>query len=399
LISTSTAWPQFVEPKRPAPPPSYAPNGAVKWPEFKPRPGPVASMKLLAPNRGWALSMRRILWTDNGGASWKDITPSDLNDAEISGIFFLDASHGWVVFARGEPDVLGGMTLDLASTENGGVSWSVAPMRLPDWLLQSLVGVGADIAFADPRHGWLVLQSGISQISVGHGSLLTTSDGGKSWQSPRPPDHRSKEDIGRGSVGPIVLVTPQFGWMVLGGEANDELGVTRDGAKTWQRIELKSPVRTDQMQKFDAEWGPHDYAAYTLPSFEDLKHGYVCVTYPGVVVLFATNDGGITWKADRMLMGLHAGSMGTTVVSAVVNSTWITARAAWLGSAGFGLPQLKKLNYGANVTDTTMLSPEASGIMQMTFITPNEGWVLTSETRLLSTNDGGATWTDISPPR
>jgi len=394
LISTSTAWPQFVEPKRPAPPPSYAPNGAVKWPEFKPRPGPVVSMRLLAPNRGWALSVGRILWTDNGGTSWKDITPSDPNGAEISGIFFLDASHGWVVFARGEPDVLGGMTLDLASTENGGVSWSVAPMRLPDWLLQSVVGVGADIAFADPRHGWLVLDSGISQSSRGHGALLTTSDGGKSWQWPRPPDPRSHEDIG-----PIVLVTAQFGWMVVGGPGNDGLCVTRDGAKTWQRIELKSPVRTDQMQKFDVEWGPHDYAAYTLPIFEDPKHGYVCVTYPGVVVLFATDDGGVTWKADRMAIGLGQASTGATVVSTVTGSTWITARAPWLGNAGFGLPQLKKLDHGATVTDTTMPSPEASGIVRMTFITPNQGWVLTTQTTLFSTNDGGATWTDISPSR
>ena len=187
--------------------------------------------------------------------------------------------------------------------------------------------------------------------------------------------------------------------MVVGGTGNDGLGVTRDGAKTWQRIELKSPVRTDQMQKFDAEWGPHDYAAYTLPIFEDPKRGYVCVTYPGVVVLFATDDGGITWKADRMAIGLGQASTGATVVSTVVGSTWVTARAPWLGRAGFGLPQLKKLDHGANVTDTTMPSPEASGIMRMTFITPNEGWVLTNETTLFSTNDGGATWTDISPPR
>ena len=39
--------------------------------------------------------------------------------------------------------------------------------------------------------------------------------------------------------------------MVVSGGANEELLVTRDGAKTWHRVELESPVKTDQMREYD----------------------------------------------------------------------------------------------------------------------------------------------------
>ena len=36
------------------------------------------------------------------------------------------------------------------------------------------------------------------------------------------------------------------------------------------------------------------------------------------------------------------------------------------------------------------------GVDQMSFVTPSQGWVLV-DAELLSTTDGGATWTDITP--
>ena len=84
-------------------------------------------------------------------------------------------------------------------------------------------------------------------------------------------------------IGPMLMLTPGQGWMVSGG-ANNELLVTRDGAKTWQRIELESPVKTDQMREYDRNLEqlqrliagtklasmqppqhPSSYAAYDLP--------------------------------------------------------------------------------------------------------------------------------------
>ena len=133
------------------------------------------------------------------------------------------------------------------------------------------------------------------------------------------------------------MVTLQFGWMVGGGGGDEELYVTRDGAKTWQSIELEPPAETEEMrehmarlQLFERSFHPSGRAtpryssgaSYDLPTFKDPKHGYVSVTYPGVTVLFATDDGGVTWKPDRVVEGRPIGA------SAVVDSNWITVRVA-----------------------------------------------------------------------
>jgi photosystem II stability/assembly factor-like uncharacterized protein len=410
LLLTAQSWGQPIEPKRPALPPSYPTSkGAVIWPpDFKPRLAPVTSMKLLAPNVGWALSMRRVLWTDNGGTSWKDITPPASTEAAISSVFFLDPNRGWVLLAQGEPDVSNGTSFEIAATGDGGSRWSTMPLTVPGGTGFAHAGI---VTFADSFHGWLGLQAGMNTSTMDVGELLVTDDGGKTW---RATVNRGKDSF---HVGPMLMVTPQFGWAV-GAGTDSPLEVTRDGGRTWQTVSLESPVETDQMREYDrrraAFWtsfkrsnsprakergakalSQHQtYAAYDLPVFKDPKHGNISVTYPGVVVLFTTNDGGITWKPDRILTGLREHSTGSKVASVVADSAWITGTAP-----GKEMPHLRILEPGANVADATMPAPEASGILQMSFVSPRDGWILTSETALQSTNDGGATWTDISPPR
>ena len=105
---------------------------------------------------------------------------------------------------------------------------------------------------------------------------------------------RDTHDDDPGGQGPVVLLTPEEGWMV-GGEHDDDLHVTRDGAKSWQTISLPAPK----------EISPAKFSTADVPVFEDSKHGFVAVTYAGghqsAAVLFATDDGGRSWKPDRVL--------------------------------------------------------------------------------------------------
>jgi len=413
FVITSVARAQPVGPDRSLPQPAFPlRNGGVPAPkqdgeEFRGPRGSVSSMKVVVPNMGWAMSIGRLMWTSNGGGEWKDITPPNPNDGIVADIFFLDANHGWVILAYGEPDSPGGLHLDLAITDDSGASWLVKPCG-------SNSGVES-LTFLDPSRGWLALYGGRNSMSSGYGTVEATSDGGKSWAEV-PPDlpHQRPRDTDESPSGPMVMITAQFGWMVAGG---DRLYVTRDGAETWQRVNLEPPIKTDLMKKYDQnldqlrqrfqalppaaaklakEWEQKQDdsdAAYDLPIFEDPKHGYIAVAYPGVAVLFVTEDGGVTWKPDRILSGLAEASQGLPVYSAVVDSTWIVARIP----RGGRLPQLSKLGPGASVTDTTMPAPEESGISRMSFATASQGWVVTVDGKLLSTNDAGATWTDITP--
>ena len=135
IVSLSaSAWSQI--PGAPSPstrPPSVGTrlkkllNPPVPWPPAR----HVISMKLLAPGAGWALTAgRRVLWTIDNGAHWRNVTPpgKGRSDGLILNVFFLDLRHGWVLSARpGETE----LNFDVAYTNDGGATWSQMYVRLP----------------------------------------------------------------------------------------------------------------------------------------------------------------------------------------------------------------------------------------------------------------------------
>jgi photosystem II stability/assembly factor-like uncharacterized protein len=334
----------------------------------------VMAMKLIAPDVGWALANRRLFWTTDNGANWKDITPAGRvgSDEHIAYVFALDAHDIWLLYAQyGDPTC----KFDLAHSGDTGVTWLWMPVRLPPELQHGLAGEGT-IAFVDNRRGWMILNSANSSVRAG--ALLVTSDGGRDW--------RDTHDDDPGGQGPVLLITPEEGWMA-GGEHDDDLHVTRDGAKSWQTISLPAP-KEPSLAKFRTA---------DVPVFEDSKHGFVAVTCAGghqsAVVLFATDDGGRTWKQDRVLSNLEETSEGHRVQSAVVGDIWLIAKVS------DHRPILTALRAGARMRATIDPASHSSGYFganQISFVTPSQGWVLV-DAELLSTTDGGATWTDITP--
>ena len=79
--------------------------------------------------------------------------------------------------------------------------------------------------------------------------------------------------------------------------------------------------------------------------------------------------------------------------SAVVGDIWLIAKVS------DHRPILTALRAGARMRATIDPASHSSGyfgVDQMSFVTPSQGWVLV-DAELLSTTDGGATWTDITP--
>jgi photosystem II stability/assembly factor-like uncharacterized protein len=212
------------------------------------------------------------------------------------------------------------------------------------------------------------------------GMLLITSDGGQTWAA--APNIPAPEGYFR-------LVTPLEGWWLTA--SGDALYVTRDGARKWERVTPSAPK----------EVFPAIEPTYDLPTFNDDKHGFLAVTFSGpeetksAVVLFATEDGGQSWKPDRILANLYRMPVGNFVPSTMAGSTWVTADVS-----DYTHPTLTTLKPGARIKATDS-SWGYYGTFQLRFVTPAEGWLLLTDSdgTLLSTADGGSTWTTANPRR
>jgi photosystem II stability/assembly factor-like uncharacterized protein len=358
---------------------SVAPCSAIAWEH-------VGSMKLLAPGIGWAVTGHSLLWTADGGKDWKDITPQITGDETLDGIFFLDRSKGWITInhdgAASEEE-----QFEVASTSDAGSTWTRAKftLRPKDYGISAafpLRGFAGRIAFADPLHGWLNVEF-VDTPNHWWSFLLVTSDGGQTWKrAPHAPDL---------SDCVILLVSPSEGWLFgMDDDTGSRLYVTRDSARHWREVAPEPPALPDRQ-------------VMGLPTFDNAKHGFLQVNgVSGIdrkmsltMVLLETVDGGRTWKPDRTVANLDEIAREQYGSSTVVGSDWIFA------AAGDHRPVLTKLGAGTRIDASSNAaaadSPRYKDISQISFATRAHAWAIVGDGDLLSTTDGGATWTNITP--
>jgi photosystem II stability/assembly factor-like uncharacterized protein len=376
---------------------SQAQRGDILWYGNAPpgRGGVVTKMKQVAPGVGWAERGGRYFWTTDNGATWTDITPpsrSDLTE-RISDFYFLDSQTGWALFSRFDKDESDEgkyeePKFDLVSTTDAGATWTRKHLILPEPAdygnpnRSPLAGWGGTIAFLDALHGWMHITLYLQSANTFYSFLQLTSDGGRTWkQAPRAPNLADAD---------LLLVSPSDGWMIGTSRLSDkELFATHDGTKSWQHVSLDIPKEVSPATSARYYW---------LPTFEDNKHGWLQVNYLGrngvkpAAVLFATDDGGRIWKLDRMVTSeVGSGGYGTPTV---VDSAWV-----WLTVLD-RRPLVTTVSTGERIDATTNASKSVSRcrtVGQLSFVTPMQGWIILGDGTLVSTTDGGATWTTLKP--
>jgi photosystem II stability/assembly factor-like uncharacterized protein len=358
-------------------------------------------VKLLTQNTGWVVMRGHLYWTSDFGQDWRDITPPQAKvrgtDA-IACVFFLDTSTGWVLLRRSD---LGGRygdwIFDLASTDDGGSSWSITPVQLANWDSKAYtIGGSGTLDFVDPAHGWmdLSLQSG---PATDWGMLFVTNDGGRTWEA--PPATRSAPGV----YGSLRFLSTQVGWLA-GGPGDSDLFVTRDGCKSWQMVTPNPPPQVGTLfgpQVADAGIGagsPVVSPLYRLPVFVDLENGFLPVTYfdsrggPENVklVVYGTSDGGGTWSPVKVLRAAQQGTAGSAIPTSIVNSMLYVPVPGGRGGVATAAVSLRKAAVSALATIPTL-----TGARWLDFADPDYGWALRGG--LYATSDGGRTWADITP--
>ncbi len=345
-------------------------------------------MKLLAPGIGWVATSHGLFWTENDGQKWREITPSGGKNGNIQNVFFLDAHTGWALLAGCGTDNSKklNLRLDLLSTNDSGATWSriqVTPPTVRDNRIPfAIQGCGAEFAFADSLHGWINVTARAETMNSFWGFLLLTSDGGRTWKQAQ-----SAPSLLDASV---LLVTPHDGWLLGSSHENpyQQLYVTRDQAHSWRHVSMRAPKGIF----------PATETNYELPVFSDSKHGHLLVNYSyydgandtASEVLFATDDGGWTWKLDRFVKDMEDQSASSTVV----DSKWVFIRVL------NHHPMLKTVDAGERINFSAGATAGRSSYhaaRDISFVTPTQGWVVVGDGDLLSTTDGGAIWTDITP--
>ena len=250
-----------------------------------------------------------IVKTTDGGQTWNEtvLEQAGVADIRLNGMAFADADNGFVV-GRGQ----GNIAL-MFKTTDGGKTWAFTRFG-------EMKQTPTCIFMADAQTGWMGGASSLDEEDEegepgGPSDLLTTTDGGKTWQS------QARLPV---SIYDIQFLDKTVGW------ASGSRGAiyhTTNGGLTWDK------------QRTELETGE----AYTMPGtegaklfdvngicFVDADHGYAAARArseeeTGRVI--GTTNGGTVWTKQRIV----ADSGAHDVVFINANEGWIlTDRGSYI---------------------------------------------------------------------
>jgi len=358
LTPTPTVSASPSTPPSPSPTPTPAPDGTD--PGFIPA---LAAIQMLTPRLGWAVGSGAI-FTTSDGARW---TKQYSSTNEYVGLDFISTTTGWVVGLH-----------DLLGTTDGGRSWhelgeASQPIR--------------SVHFVSSTQGWGIAGGAGAQLVHGAllpasaGSLVISSDGGRSWTNLKSPADPQA----------VCFSDASQGWLAT---AAATVYASHDAGQTW----------TPSLQMYGHDQG--------LPSWPRIE----CAGPGALWVLLATGNGaaghspyvayasvnGMSWRTvmaepgtiGALMPGVpagpdtHPGSMSVVDPSDAVfigDGPATNVAACVIASQG-----------GATLKRTGAI-PDAPETFDAAFLSTSAGWVLarhtTGEFVIEATGDGGYHWT------
>lgn len=304
--------------------------------------------------RAWAIDGNgaTTLWrTADGGVTWSQLSRPDA--VRVSQVRFLDRQLGFI-----------GTNLGFFQTTDGGRSWSPYP-------------VGAPFALGN----WPVFLDRQTALGLHQWGLQRSTDGARTWQPVTVPLPDKTERISMPALAvmaPQAAGSPPESWLAMerltcmNPDCPAFLIHSSDGGATWQPLQPGPPVQLRQM------------------AFADSLHG---VGLPWGNKLLLTADGGKHWtqqmaaKDLNLYQASYAGSRNHLWLAGTYSPGDYTSPGALLHSTDGGQHWVAWL---------------AKGVMfqQIQFTTAQDGWAVADDgsgSGLLTTQDGGRTWTQVWP--
>lgn len=294
----------------------------------------LTGVQFIDTSHGWAVGDRGAIWkTEDGGRHWR-LTDSPVN-CRLECLHFVDTSHGWAVGGWIHP-LTHKTSAVVLHTDDGGIRWK----RLDALTLPGL----RHVRFFDRRNGWAVGNSSAMYRS----GVFRTRDGGRSW---------------------TAVPAQRLGHWLAAHFFDDRQGIVvgRDSAVASVTAGMAQPS-----EKPSSDWKP----------LRDVKFGD---RYG-----WAVGDGGRVWRSDNQgaswqPVSLPAGigeNFDFRAIAAVDARVWIA-----------GAPGTCVLHSNdAGQTWERFETGHHLPLSAMSFIDARHGWAVGALGAILATQDGGRTW-------
>ena len=321
---------------------------------------------------GWGLTETSVVRTNDGGITWYNVTPPDVEEiGSAVETFILDKDHAWVQ----KPDYNNFPNNGLLyHTTDGGLTWTISSTPFS----------GGDLSFVDNNRGWM-----LADLGVGAGSnaiaVFQTNDAGATWtqnytNDPNLPDASDSLPLG-GIKSDLVPLNMQRAWVggVTYSPGTVYLYRTDDAGHNWSPVNLELPagaenvelgIDRDQMQ------------------FVTSTDGFLVVRMSGdstQTAVYVTNDGGDTW------------TLTPTLIPEAGQSDFISADEVVIYNGEQFYVTRDAARTWATVSPNIVFG---DSFATMDFVNPNSGWIITvaeDQRALYRTHDGGATWLPVTP--
>jgi photosystem II stability/assembly factor-like uncharacterized protein len=200
-------------------------------------------------------------------------------------------------------------------TTDGGAHWKkVLPLAMfagmpADALQNKLYPAGFFDYYLDGNHYWAVRVDASTSVCLDHATVFSTADGGRTWRQAQVP--LGAQPTWGGSVS-LQFIDPQHGWLWtdMGPQSGTAASLTRtnlehdlyatsDGGLTWRAVSRYTPPTS----------GPTCTSPFGDVRFSTIDTGWMMVTCPQSMnqpQILTTADGGVTWKVRALPTRLGA---------------------------------------------------------------------------------------------
>lgn len=351
----------------------------------------LASIHMLTATEGWATGStvpsggvaqpapsNNVFRTSDGGASWQDVTPSDVVSQTVASTYFLDTSHAWAASPASTDSAPAPTTFTVYGTQDGGQTW-----RQSEPIATSGGGPG-QIDFVDAQHGWLMVTLGAGMMHQAL-AIYSTADAGMHWQQVALTSGTEGEST-PGSLpfvcdkSGITFSDTSTGW--AGGACPGAplfFYVTHDAGQTWEPVTLPAPAG------YPADLYAQCQCAVSRPTFVTPQVGFVTIQIyeqQPSAALYVTEDGGATWTARELPVTQLAGG----------SPDFVDANTGWLTD---GQQLYATHDAGQTWSAVGTLPLPGEDLRSLDFADADNGWLLGQQ--LYITRDGGRSWSAISP--